>query len=263
MTPGADQRRGPLAHRVALVTGAGRSIGRSVAISLARGGADVAIHYRSRPSEAQELANELVELFGVRSVALPADLSVAGQVEQLFESVEQALGGIDIVVANAGSTAPMGPVADLSDDAFSDLISSNVWGTFHTLRGAARRVRDGGRIVTISSSSVRFAPAGFGAYASSKASGLVLTEVLAKELGHRGVTSNAVMAGPTASGFLDPASPAVQAAPPDTLESLAKAAPMGRLAEPEDIASVVTFLASQSSGWVNGQVILVNNGGSV
>jgi 3-oxoacyl-[acyl-carrier protein] reductase len=133
-------------------------------------------------------------------------------------------------------------------------LSINLKGTINTLREAARRLRDGGRIVNFSSSVVGLYQPTYGIYAATKAGVEALTHVLAKELGARGITVNAVAPGPTATGlFLDDKDQA-------TIDRIAQAAPLGRLGQPEDIAAVVAFLAGPDGGWVNGQVLRANGG---
>jgi 3-oxoacyl-[acyl-carrier protein] reductase len=123
-------------------------------------------------------------------------------------------------------------------------------------------VRDRGRIINISSSSVGLGLPGAAAYATSKSGALTTIAILARELGSRGVTANSVMVGPVGSGFLDPAGEVVASAPHGLIDNLASAAPRGRLGEPSDIAPIVAFLASPDPGWINGQTILANNGGT-
>ena len=131
----------------------------------------------------------------------------------LFDETRTHFGGVDIVVANAGTTAPLTPVADISDKLFDSLLNANTRATFYVLRQAARAVRDGGRIINISSSSVRFPAAGFAAYATSKSGALTTIGILATELGAREITANSIMAGVIAAGFLDPSGDLVSSAP--------------------------------------------------
>ena len=243
------------------MTGAPRSIGRAIVESLSDDGASVVVHYRSRRDEA-EAAVDALRGRGAEAIAIGGDLGDGANVVALFAETQEALGGIDIVVANAGVTAPPVQVAEISDEAFERVLSANTRATFYVLREAARTVRDGGRIINITSSSVRFGHAGFGAYATSKAAANVTIGVLANELGPRGITANSIMPGPIAAGFLDPSSDAVRNAPEGTMEFMAATAPTGRLGLPSDIGPIAAFLASAEAGWINGQVILANNGGS-
>ena len=200
---------------------------------------------------------------GAEAIAVGGDLSDSSAVATLFGAAREQFGGVDIVVANAGRTAPMTPVAEISDGLFDELLDANTRATFYVLREAARTVRDGGRIINISSSSVHFTPAGYAAYSTSKSGALTTTAILALELGGRGITANSIMAGPIGTGFLDPTSDAVVAAPAGALDALAAASPAGRMGRPSDIASLAVFLAGPGAGWVNGQTILANNGALV
>lgn len=250
-----------LSNKTAIVTGAPRSIGRAIAVALAEDGARVVVHYRSRRDEADETVAALHSI-GADAIAVQGDLSDSAAVVALFDEAAQRLGGIDIVVANAGATAPVIPVAEISDELFDSLLDNNTRATFYVLREAARTVRDGGRIINISSSSVRFVPAGFAAYATSKAGALTTMGILANELGARAITANSIMAGPIGSGFLDPAGDIVANAPEGALAALASVALTGRLGQPSDIAPIAAFLASPEAGWISGQTILANNGGT-
>lgn len=251
-----------LTGKVAIVTGAPRSIGRAIAQSLADEGAAVAVHYRSRREEAEATVADL-QARGAQAVAIGGDLSDSSNVRELFSQTQQAFGGVDIVMANAGATTDPGPVAAITDETFEHLLSANTRATFFVLREAARVIRDGGRIINVSSSSVHFSRAGFGAYATSKTGANTTIRILAAELGNRGITANTVMAGPIAAGFLDPSSAVVQNAPAGALEELAASAPTGRLGLPGDIAGVAAFLAGPEAGWVTGQIILTNGGATV
>jgi len=252
---------GRLRGKTAIVTGAPRSIGAAVAAALAAEGANVVVHYFNRPEEADHTAVELRSAGG-SAITLGGDLSHSGEVKALFEQAAEHFGGVDIVVANAGATSAPSSVAEISDELFERLLNADTRATFNVLRAAARVIRDGGRIINISSSSVRFEPAGFAAYSTSKAGALTTIGILAKELGARGITANSIMAGPIGAGFLDPASEIVKNAA-DAVDDLAAAAPAGRLGQPDDIAPIALFLASPESGWVNGQTILANNGALV
>lgn len=256
------QTAGRLEGKTAIVTGAPRSIGRAIAEALAAEGARVVVHYRSRRGEADAVVAAL-EAQGAEAIAVGGDLADSAAVSALFEQTHTRFGGVDIVVANAGATAAPIPLAEISDETFETLLSANTRATFYVLRHAARTVRDGGRIINISSSSIRFSIPGAAAYATSKSGALTTMGILARELGARGITANTIMAGPIASGFLDPSGAVVAGAPAGTLEALASAAPMGRLGQPSDIAAIAAFLASSDAGWINGQTILANNGATV
>lgn len=234
------------------MTGAPRSIGRAIALELADRGAAVAVHYHSRKAEADDTVGEL-RTRGAQALAFAADLSQVPAIGALFDEVEREFGGIHIVVANAGVTTAPTAVAEVSEDEFDRMLAVNTRSVFFVLREAARRVRDGGRIVNIGSDSAWNALPGFSAYATSKTGPITTVRILAKELGARGITANTVIAGPIADGFL-------AAAPAGLLDDLAAAAPAGRLGTPEDVAAVVGFLATAEAAWVTGQQLVVNGG---
>lgn len=249
-----------LAGKVALVTGAARGIGRGIAESMAAEGARIVVHYRSREREAAETVAAL-EGLGTESLMFGADLTDSSAVRAMFRTAAEEFGGVDIVVANAGTNSSHAAAADTTDEEFDRLLEVNTRSTFFVLRQAAREIRDGGRIINVSSSSVENPQRGFAAYATTKAAALATVRVLAEELGERGITANTVMAGAVASGFLDPAGDAAQRLGEDLLRELARSAPAGRLGTPADIAAVATFLAGDDAAWVNGQTLLVNGGG--
>ena len=239
-------------QQVALVTGASRGIGAAIAERLAADGFTVIINYAGN----QQLVDELVrniEQRGGRALSAKADVSDPQAVRQLFDRVEQAFGGVDVLVNNAG-VIELAPVAQMSDAQVDRLIDINLKGTFNTLREAAKRLRDNGRIINFSSSVVGLLQPGYGMYAASKAAVEALTSVLAKELRGRAITVNAIAPGPTATDlFLNGKSP-------ELIERLAKMAPLERLGQPVDIAATVSFLAGADGAWVNGQTLRANGG---
>ena len=171
----------------------------------------------------------------------------------MFDAAEAAFGGVDVLVNNAG-IMQLASLADSDDALFDSQIAVNLKGTFNTLREAARRLRDGGRIINFSSSVVGLLQPTYGVYAATKAGVEAMTHVLAKELRGRNITVNAVAPGPTATElFLD-------GKPQEVIDHLAKLAPLERLGQPEDIAAAVAFLAGPDGAWINGQVLRANGG---
>lgn len=238
-------------QRVAVVTGGSRGIGRAVATTLAARGQAVVVGYAGSERAAAEVVEEITAAGG-RAVAAQADVADEHAVAGLFDRAEQEFGGVDVVVNAAGRLA-LSTIADLDLDELDALHRTNVRGTFVVAREAARRVRDGGAVVTFSTSVVGLQLPTYGAYVASKGAVEGLTMILARELRGRDVTVNAVAPGPTATElFLDGKDEA-------TIERMAKQPPLERLGEPADIAEVVAFLAGPGR-WVNGQVVRVNGG---
>ena len=238
--------------RVAIVTGASRGIGAAVAQRLAKDGFAVAINYASRSAEADALVAELTSA-GTKAIAIKADVSKADDVRRMFEITEQQLGKVDVLVNNAGVLKTL-PLADTSDALYEQTFDINVRGTFNTLREAAARINDGGRIVNFSSTTLALNMPGYAIYNATKAAVEAFTHVFAKELRGRNITVNAVAPGPIATSlFLDGKTD-------EQIQNFAKMPPLQRLGEPDDIAAVVAFLASADAGWVNGQILRANGG---
>ena len=238
--------------RTALVTGGTGGMGRVIAAQLAADGFDLAVAYAGSVEEADPTVKEIAG-HGRRGAAFAADLADEEAASALFDAVEDRFGHVDVVVHTAGINHPAA-LADLDLADFDEIHRVNVRGTFVVNQQAARRVRDGGSIVNVSSSMVKVAPPELSAYAASKAAVDVLTRILAKELRGRDVTVNAVAPGPTATtAFL-------HSTPAEEQEQLAALPPLGRLGRPGDIAGVVSFLVGPAGRWVNGQVVYANGG---
>lgn len=239
-------------QKVALVTGASGGIGAETAKRLARDGFAVIVNYAGAAAPAEQVVRE-IEAAGGKAVTAQADVADPAAVRRLFDNAEAAFGGVDVVVNNAG-IMKLAPIADTDDALFDQTIAVNLKGVFNVLREAARRLRDGGRIINLSSSVVGLLPTGYGVYAASKAAVETMSAILTKELRGRNITVNSIAPGPTATKlFLD-------GKPAEVVERLSKAAPLERLGQPEDIANSVAFLAGPDGAWVNGQVIRVNGG---
>jgi len=239
-------------QRVALVTGASGGIGAATARRLARDDFTVIVNYAGDAAPAEAVVRE-IEAAGGRAVSAQADVADPAAVRRLFDHAETAFGGVDVLVNNAG-IMKLARLADTDDALFDQTIAVNLKGVFNTLREAARRLRDGGRIINLSSSVVGLRPETYGVYAASKAAVETLSAILTQELRGRNITVNAIAPGPTATKlFLD-------GKPAELVERLAKAAPLERLGQPEDIAGVVAFLAGPDGAWVNGQVLRANGG---
>lgn len=238
--------------QVAIVTGASRGIGAAVAQRLAKDGFALAINYASSSREADALVAELTAA-GAKAIAVKADVSNPDDVRRMFETTEQQLGKVDVLVNNAGVLKTV-PLADTSDALYDQTFDINVRGTFNTLREAAARMNDGGRIVNFSSTTLALNMPGYAIYNATKAAVEAFTHVFAKELRGRNITVNAVAPGPIATSlFLDGKTE-------EQIQNFAKMPPLQRLGQPDDIASVVAFLAGKDAGWVNGQILRANGG---
>jgi 3-oxoacyl-[acyl-carrier protein] reductase len=239
-------------NKVAIVTGASRGIGAAVAERLAGDGFVVVVNYSGDAAPAEALAHK-IEAKGGRALTAKADVSDPAAVRRMFDAAETAFGGIDVVVNNAGIMT-LSSIADTDDATFERQMNVNFKGTFNTLREAAARLRDGGRIINFSSSVVGLLQPTYGVYAATKAAVEAMTSVLAKELRGRNITVNAVAPGPTATDLF------LNGKPQDIIDRMAKLAPLERLGQPEDIAAAVAFLAGPDGAWINGQTLRANGG---
>jgi 3-oxoacyl-[acyl-carrier protein] reductase len=239
-------------NKVAIVTGASGGIGAVVAERLAMDGFTVVVNYAGNAAAAHAVVAR-IEAAGGRAVAAQADISDVAAVARMFGSAETAFGGVDVLINNAG-IMNLATIADSDDALFDRHVAVNLKGTFNTLREAAHRLRNGGRIVNFSSSiTSRLVPT-YGVYAATKAAVEAMTSILAKELRGRNITVNAVAPGPTATKlFLD-------GKPQEVVDQLSKMAPLERLGQPADIADTVAFLAGSDGGWINGQTLRANGG---
>lgn len=239
-------------NRVAIVTGASRGIGAAIARRLASDGLAVIVNYAGSAGAAATLVEE-IEAAGGRAIPVQADVSDPAAVKRMFDAAEAAYGGVDVLVNNAG-IMKLAPLAQVDDDAFDQIIAINLKGTFNGLREAANRLRDGGRIVNFSTSVVGLYQPSYGVYAATKAAVEALTHILAKELGPRGITVNAVAPGPVATELF------LQGKDQATLDRIRQMIPLGRLGEVDDIARVVSLLVGSDGGWINGQILRANGG---
>ena len=240
--------------KTAIVTGASRGIGRAIALRLAREGIAVAVNYASRADDAEAVVAEIIA-GGGRAVALQGDVSQAADCARLFEGAEAAFGGVDIVINNAGVIQPgTTMLADTDDALYERIFAINTRGTFHMLRLAATRLRQGGRIVNFSTSAIGLALPGYAVYAGAKAAVETFTNIFAKELRGKGISVMCVAPGPTATDLF------LEGKPAELVERLAQAAPLERLGTPQDIANTVAFLVGPEGEWVNGQTLRVNGG---
>ncbi|EJT04560.1 SDR family oxidoreductase [Rhizobium sp. CCGE 510] len=238
--------------KVALVTGASRGIGAAVAQRLAKGGFTVVINYSGNAAPAEELARQ-IKRAGGKGLTEKADVSDAQAVRRMFDAAETAFGGVDVLVNNAGIMM-LSPLAEADHAHFDRQIAVNLRGTFNTMREAARRLRNGGRVINVSTSVVGLKLETYGIYAATKAAVETLTAIMAKEMRGRNITVNAIAPGPVATDlFLNGKSD-------ELVARMAKMNPLERLGTPEDIAAAVAFLAGPDGGWINGQTLRANGG---
>ena len=241
-----------LAGRVALVTGAGRNIGRAIALRLAEAGADVAAVGRTL-GPLEETA-EAIRALGRGALPFACEVQNGAEAAATVEKVIEKFGRIDILVNNAGVTRDR-LLLRMDEADWDDVMAVNLKGAFHFAKAAARQMvrQKSGRILNITSVIGQIGNAGQANYAASKAGLIGFTKSLAKELAPRGITVNAI-----APGFIETAM--TEGLPPEVRENLLRSIPLGRFGTPEDVAIVAHFLASEGAGYITGQVVNVDGG---
>lgn len=241
-----------LKDKVAIVTGSSRGIGARIAIRLAEAGAKVVVNYAGNAASAGAVV-KTIEAAGGQAVAVQGDVSQSADVRNLFEAAIQKFGRVNILVNNAGIILYK-TVDKTTDDEFDRILATNVKGTFYALREAAQHLEDGGRIINFSSTTTRMMLPTYAAYCATKGAVEQLTRVFAAEVGRRGITVNVVSPGPTNTELF------TAGKSPADIQRMASLAALGRLGEPDDIAKIVVFLASDDAGWISGQNIGANGG---
>ncbi|MFQ6372137.1 SDR family oxidoreductase [Shewanella sp. YIC-542] len=239
-------------NQVALITGASRGIGASIAKRLARDGFAVVVNYAGSEIAAREVVAQITKVGG-RAIAYQADVSDAALVSAMFDHVESTWGNVDVLVNNAG-IMELQPLAKADTQHVDRQIDINLKGTINTLREASVRLNNGGRVINLSTSVVGLKLENYGVYAATKAAVETLTAIMAKEMQGKNITVNAIAPGPTATELF------LNGKTHELIGRMAKMNPLERLGTPNDIASVVSFLASTDGGWVNGQVLRANGG---
>ncbi|MEO9946587.1 MAG: SDR family oxidoreductase [Paraglaciecola sp.] len=239
-------------QKVALVTGGTRGIGASIVRELAQDGYAVAINYLASAEAAGELALE-IKARGGNAIAVKCNVAKFTEVSEMFDAVQRELGPIDVLVNNAG-VMELATLKQSSDELFDSQVAINFKGTFNTLKLSAEYIASGGSIINLSTSVVGLKLETYGVYAATKAAVESMSAILAKELRGKSINVNCVAPGPTSTELF------LNNKPPAVIEKLAKMPPLERLGEPEDIANVVSFLASPKGNWINGQVLRANGG---
>jgi 3-oxoacyl-[acyl-carrier protein] reductase len=239
-----------LAEKVILVTGASRGIGAAVAHKLAQAGAKVIINYAGGLEAAMQTVNS-IKAAGGDAIALQADVSKADEVAAMFDAAIAHYGKIDVLVNNAGIMITK-LLKDTTDEDFTRQFDINVRGTFNTMRQAATKLADNGSIINFSSTTTRVIMPTYGTYVATKAAVEQLTRVFSKEVGARGINVNSVSPGPTNTELF------TKGKPQEVIDRLASLSAFNRIGEPEDIAKIVVFLASDDAKWISAQNIGAN-----
>jgi 3-oxoacyl-[acyl-carrier protein] reductase len=244
-----------LQDKVAIVTGASKGIGASIARHLAGEGAAVVVNYASSRADADRVVVNITRNGG-QAIAVQANVAKQADVDRLFAETKKAFGGLDILINNAG-VYEFAPLEDVTEEKFHKMFDINVLGVLLASKAAARYFGDaGGSIVNISSLASTLAPATSAVYSGSKAAVDAVTRALASELGARNIRVNAINPGTVetegvhAAGFMES----------DFLKDAVAKTPLGRLGQPDDIARVAVFLASSDAGWITGETLLATGG---
>jgi 3-oxoacyl-[acyl-carrier protein] reductase len=239
--------------KVAVVTGSSRGIGRAIALRLAKGGAKVVVNYQGNEAAATEVV-EQIRAAGGESIAVQADVSQTDEAQALIDATKKAFGRVDILVNNAGTTRDT-LIMRMTEEEWDVVIDTNLKGSFNCIKAVSRQMmrQRSGRIVNITSVAGIGGNPGQANYASAKAGLIGLTKTVAKELGSRGITCNAI-----APGFVP--TDLTASVPEDLLQVAVERTPLGRMGTPEDMAAAVSFLASDQAGFITGQILAVDGG---
>jgi len=242
----------PFANKVAIVTGASRGIGQAIAEALAANGANIVVNYVHNKSFAEEIVHR-IQQNGGQALAVQADVSKVSDLEALFQATMERFGHIDILVNNAGIMTTK-PIEQITEQDFDRQFATNVKGTYFACQLAAKHMQAGGRIINFSTSVLGQMIPTYSLYAGTKGAVEQFTRHLAKELGPKGITINAVAPGPINTELFTAGKSEAQI---DTFKHMTA---FNRLGEPEDIAKVILFLASNEANWITGQTLRANGG---
>jgi 3-oxoacyl-[acyl-carrier protein] reductase len=237
-----------LTGKIALITGAGRGIGREIALRLARDGADIVVHYASSRAGAEQTATD-IRAIGRKAWLVQADITRRAEVITMFGVIDAEVGQLDIAVNNSGASIS-GTLADVTDEQIELGLGLNLLGPLYVASEAAKRIGQGGRIINLGSTNSEFPLAGAGLYGAAKTALKHCTVSWAKELGRKGATCNMVIPGAISPGMID--------RNPQYKELYANASPFARIGEASEVAAVVAFLASPEASWVSGAHIVAN-----
>ena len=246
-----------LKNKVALITGASRGIGKAIALRFARLGADIVVNYHSDKAAAEDVVSQ-IENYGIKAVALKADISKTNEINEMFASAMSVFGRLDIVVVNAGLELTGVSVTDFNEEQYDRLFNTNTKGAFFTMQAAARQIADNGRIIYIGSSTTGLPNPGYALHGGSKIAPSYLVQVMARELGKKGITVNAILPTATEGAGIHTS---VEADAP-IRQMIPNFYPMGRMGTPEDVANVAEFFAGALASFVSGQQLLVSGGAS-
>ncbi|MBV8808501.1 MAG: glucose 1-dehydrogenase [Acidobacteriaceae bacterium] len=244
-----------LTNKVAVVTGASKGIGAGIAKALAAEGASVVVNYASSKEGAERVVSEIVEKGG-KAIAVQGDVAKASDVQRIFSETKRVFGKVDLLVNNAG-VYQFAPLDEITEEQFHRQFNTNVLGLILATREAAKHFNgDGGTIINVGSAVTQLTPPASAVYTATKSAVDAVTRVLAKELGPKRIRVNSINPGVVetegvhSAGFLGT----------DFQKQLEAQTPLGRIAQPEDIAPIAVFLASQDSGWLTGETVLASGG---
>lgn len=239
-------------QKTAIVTGASKGIGAAIALRLAQDGHAILANFSSDEAGANQIVEAIKKAGGI-AMAAQGDVADPSRMANLFDVAEQEFGAVRVLVNNAGIMRG-GLIGKVTDADFDAQCAINIGGVFRGMRQASDRLTDGGAIVSLSSSVVGLYQPAYGVYAATKAAVEAMTHVLAKELGPRGITVNAVAPGPVETELF------MEGKPDALVENIKSLNPFGRLGTPREIAAAVSFLAGPDGRWINGQTLRANGG---